>query len=325
MKKFVGVDLGGTNMICGVMDRSGGIIHKRTQPTEAHLGADHVVSRIVELIQLTVQESQHDMEEDIAAVGIGVPGLVDPVQGLSLTAANLKWKNIPVAERVSKAIGKPVNIDNDVRMYTFGEATVGSGRDAGFVLGLTLGTGLAAALVADGDLYYGGGFLAGELGHIQFPDIPYDCNCGKTGCLETIASATGLLRQLKERWQESERAGKPLPAYWQDKNIDEVTAADISIGYDHEDPWSIDIMQHTGDLLGRGLSYASVLLSPDKIIIGGGVAAAGERLFASVRKRMESDLLAAYWERIKIVQASLGDDAGIIGSALSAAKQHKHS
>ncbi|MCC2685691.1 MAG: hypothetical protein K0R75_2590 [Paenibacillaceae bacterium] len=231
-------------------------------------------------------------------------------------ASNLGWRDRPAAEELGRRLGLPVYIDNDVRMYVYGEAVAGAGRGFRVVLGLTVGTGLAAALVEDGRLYYGGGFMAGELGHIRMDDVPYQCGCGLSGCLETVVSATGIARLARDRIAAG---GEGLLARQFAGRLQELTAADVSAAHDQGDALAAQVMDEVGRHLGRGLSYAVTLLNPDLILIGGGAAAAGEKLFAPMRSELKRLVLPPYWQHLTIRRAELLDDAGVIGSAASAA------
>lgn len=315
---FIGIDIGGTNMVCGLVNEEGTVLHKLKRPTEAAQGSGSVFDRVAAMIERLLAESKVPRQA-VQAVGIGTPGLVDPERGVTEFAGNLGWTNVPVAYEVARRSGFPVFIDNDVRMYVYGEAMRGAARGYRHVLGVTLGTGLAAAMVNDGSLYYGGGNMAGELGHIKLEGIPYDCGCGGSGCLETVVSGKGIARQAKAKLL----AGEPsvLRDWFPDAPYDSLMAADVSRAYDAGDPVAIAVMQSTGKLLGQALSYAVSILSPDVIVIGGGGANAGERILTPMREELKRLVFSKYWERLAIVAAEHNDDAGILGSAWNARRR----
>jgi glucokinase len=315
---LIGIDVGGTNIVAGLLDGDGNLLRKIKQPTEARLGSEQVIRKMVQMVQSLLSAEQIDTGQILAA-GVGNPGMVDPIRGVSVFAGNLGWKDVKVAERLRQQLDIPVFIDNDVRMYVFGEAIKGAGKGYRHVLGITLGTGIGAAIVNQGQIYYGSGFMAGELGHIPMEGEQSPCPCGMRGCLETVASATGISRQVHEAVANGRTS--ILQTWYADKNLSDVTAADVTRAYDAGDEAAIDIICHTGRLLGKGLSYAVSLLSPDVIVIGGGVAAAGERLFAPMREELKRSVFQGYWERISIRTAELLDDAGVIGSAVYAKKR----
>ena len=313
MKYVIGVDLGGTNIVCGLMDRDLKLLRKAKRPTEARRGAADVLARIAATIDELLQQ-ENAGRADLAAVGVGNPGFIDPVRGVSLFSANLKWENVPVAETLSGLIGGvPVFVDNDVRMYVYGEAVRGAGRGFDHVMGITLGTGIAAAMVNRGRLYYGGGFLAGEIGHIPLPGENALCGCGMSGCLETIASATGIARIAKEKLAQGEPS--VLDEWFPGEKRGDITASDVSRAYDAGDKLARDVMDYVGKSLARGLAAAITLWSPDVVVIGGGAANAGERLLRPLREALEPIVLPMYWNRLAIRLAEMNDDAGVVGSA----------
>ncbi|MVO98565.1 ROK family protein [Paenibacillus lutrae] len=319
MSFFVGVDLGGTNIVCGLLDQEFNLLAKSKQPTEAANGSDFVLERIAVMIEDLLREQNIDRSQ-LGAVGLGTPGFIDPVRGVCTFASNLRWNNVPVSDILGARLGVPVFIDNDVRMYIFGEAMKGPGQGYANVLGITLGTGMAAALVNEGQLYYGGGFMAGEIGHIIVGDgESTPCGCGLVGCLETVASATGLARQAREALAAGRES--VLGEWFPGAEAANVTAADVSRAYDEGDALAIEIMNHTGKLLGRGLSYAVTLYSPDALIIGGGASLAGERLLGPMRDELRKSVYHGYWDRLTIHPGALIDDGGVIGSAAFAASR----
>lgn len=315
MSCCIGIDIGGTNTVIGLIGPDGRIARRAKIATQAADGPDRILDRIAAQVNELLNESGMS-KSSVAAIGMGVPGFIDHEQGIAVSSVNLYWKNVPVAEGIRQRLGIPAYINNDVRMYVYGEAAQGAGKGFRHVLGVTVGTGLAAGVVSEGKLYHGGGNMAGELGHIPLEGIPYTCNCGLTGCLETVASATGIVRQAMDRIRE----GRPtvLRQWFSEETMSRMQAKDISRAYDLGDEVAVEVMNTTGTYLGLGLAYAVTLFSPDVVIIGGGVAAAGERLLAPVREAMKSRLIRNYWDRIRVVTAELGDDAGVIGSGLYA-------
>ncbi|WP_442604150.1 ROK family protein [Paenibacillus sp. KN14-4R] len=312
MGYWIGIDLGGTNMVCGLLDESMNIVAKLKKPTLANQGADDIIQRIAENAELLLEQNLVN-KSDLLGIGMGSPGFINPDLGIGVFSANLGWRDYPVAAQLQALTGIPVSIDNDVRMYVYGEAIQGAGRDHDHVLGITLGTGIAAAVVNNGKLYYGGGYMAGEIGHIPMDGVTAKCGCGLVGCLETVASATGIARQAREALQ----AGRSsiLGEWFTGDNIQRLIATDVSKAYDAGDALAQEIMDYTGRALGKGLAAAVTLFSPDCIVIGGGAALAGERLFAPMREEIQKSVIPIYWDRLTIVRGELIDDGGVIGSA----------
>jgi glucokinase len=310
---FIGVDIGGTNIVCGLLDERLNLLRKTKKPTGAANGADYVLNLIASMIDELLAQEQLT-RTDLGAVGMGNPGFIDPVRGISLSSANLKWENVPVSDKLGALLGGiPVFIDNDVRMYTYGEAAAGAGRGYDHVMGITLGTGIAAAMINNGQLYYGSGFLAGELGHVPLDGESALCGCGMRGCLETIASATGIARIAREKLERGEPS--ILAEWFPGERRNEITAADISRAYDEGDALAKEVLQFVGRHLAKGLAWAITLWSPDVIVIGGGAANAGERLLAPMREALMPLILPMYRNRIVIKLAEMNDDAGVVGSA----------
>jgi len=317
MDACIGIDIGGTHIVCGLVEGDGRLARLLKLPTEAERGSGHVLDKVA----VAVKELQAGLLSDrqVAALGVGTPGLVDPERGVTLFASNLGWKEVPVAEELHRRTGLPVFVDNDVRMYVYGEAMRGAGQGYGTVLGITIGTGLAAALIHRGEAYTGSSFKSGELGHLAIPGIPYSCGCGSHGCLETAVSATGIVRQARELLKNipnsklnQERPGR------QGEGYGSLTAADVSEAYDEGDPVAREVLQRTGVWLGLGLSYAVTLFDPDVLVIGGGVSAAGERLLGPMREKLKSSLYPGYIKKLAILPAAMPEEAGVIGSALAA-------
>lgn len=319
MNITIGVDVGGTNIVCGATDEAGRVLRKLKRSTEAHTGYEAVLGKIADM----VRQIREDLGEDYEAtsVGVGVPGLVDPRAGVSKFAGNLKWRDIPVVSLLEQQIGLPVFIDNDVRMYIYGEAVAGAGRGYEHVLGITIGTGIAAAIVNGGELYYGHKAMAGEIGHVRMDGVDEDCACGLSGCLETVASASGMVRQAKKLLREGRAS--VLNDWFPGDELERLSAADLSKAMDAGDALASEIIVRAGELNGRALAAAAMVLSPDVIVVGGGGALAGERLLAPLRDELYRLLLPDFREGLKVVTAEQNDDAGIIGSSLYAAHRSK--
>lgn len=310
---FVGVDVGGTNIECGVMDGSGKVVSRLRRPTLPGEGQEAVIGRIAGMATEAAVSAGLSIGR-ISAVGIGNPGFIDPIRGISLDSVNLGWRNVPTADLLTARLGLPVYVENDVKTYVYGEAMAGAGVGFRYVFGLTIGTGLAGAFVSDGSIFGGGDFLAGEIGHIPFDEIGYRCNCGLNGCLETMVSATGIARQAADAVKQG--AGGILAERY--AHAGAITAKDVHDAYTEGDPTARSVLDRTGRLLGKALSFVVPVLSPDVIIIGGGAAQAGAALLGPMEEELRGRLLPAYAERLQIRQAALGHDAGVIGNALYA-------
>ncbi|MBB6674949.1 ROK family protein [Cohnella nanjingensis] len=318
MSVWMGVDVGGTNIVCGAVNEDGVVLHALKRPTGAREGSAAVLDRIADMVREVAGRLGGDSVP--AGVGVGIPGLVDPDAGISRNSTNLEWRDVPVARELERRLGVPVHIDNDVRMYIYGEAAFGAGRGSANVLGLTIGTGIAAAIVQDGRLLYGFKSMAGELGHGPVAGIDVPCGCGLTGCLETVASASGMVREAKR----AIAAGREtvLKEWFPGDQLANLAAADLSRAMDAGDALATEILRRAGTLTGRELIPAVHLTSPEVVIIGGGGALAGERLLGPLREALMDGLLPDFRPDLRIKVAERGDDAGVVGSAMQArAKQ----
>jgi glucokinase len=312
----IGVDVGGTNTVIGVFTTEGTLLAKRSMAT---ICADpkNLTSEPAAFFEL-LTSAIHDLAREngyraIAAAGFGIPGWVDAVSGIALHSSNLGWRDVRFAEHMSRRLGSPVYVENDVRMYTLGEAAAGAGIGYRSVVCLTLGTGLAAGIIQDGILIRGSRLLAGEIGHDVVDGADYPCNCGKRGCLETIASASGIARLAEEAVRRGEMGdlsglGRPI------------TAHDVYKACAAGDQAAAETFRYVGHTLGRKLATVASLLDPEVFIIGGGVAAAGDYLLDPIREELAEHITDAAL-RPAVVAGKLQDSAGLIGSARFAIEQ----
>lgn len=319
MSFWIGIDVGGTNIVCGIVNDQGEVLSSLKKPTEASYGTSSVLTKMAQMTSEVAANA--GLSDQISGIGIGIPGLVDPWNGIALYSANLNWRDVPLAAELSKRTSLPVYIDNDVRMYIYGEAVYGSGQGADCVLGLTVGTGMSAAIINRGHLHYGHLNLAGEIGHGPMDGESAPCGCGFEGCMEASASASGMVREAKRYISEGRET--VLSEWFPGENLQHLSAADISKAMDSGDSLASEIMNHAGELLGKALAPVVHLLSPEVIIIGGGGAMAGERLLTPLRQTLMSRLLPDFRQHVSIRTAILGDDAGVIGSAMQAKQRHE--
>lgn len=310
----IGIDVGGTNIVCGAVDAEGQVIGKRKLPTDAQEGPNAVLDRIAAMAEAVKAECGG--VGTIAAAGIGIPGLIDPEKGIARAAGNLGWRDVPVAAELERRLGVSVRADNDVKMYVYGEAAAGAGRGYRHVLGMTIGTGIASAAICDGKLLYGRKSMAGELGHIRMAGMQQACTCGLRGCLEAVASSSGMLRRARELLEQGRES--VLRERFPGTSIHRLTGADLSLAMDEGDPLATEIIVTAGELCGQALAAAVTVLSPEIVIIGGGGALAGERLLSPLRRELLDRLLPDFREGLRVVAAEHNDDAGMIGSALYA-------
>ncbi|WP_135554428.1 ROK family protein [Paenibacillus cymbidii] len=314
---LVGVDIGGTNTVIGVLDDTLTVLGTCRIDTAAFPGAaapghpapflDRLAGAIRELAAATGDGRR------IGRVGLGVPGRVDSECGVVLGASNLGWRNVPLAAEMARRLDRPVAIDNDVRLYLLGEAIAGAGRGYRNIVCLTLGTGMAMSLMLDGRLIRGHNYNAGEIGHDPVEGNEWRCNCGQIGCLETIASATGIARLARAKVREGAAtllARLPEPQ--------RLSSHDVYQACLQGDEVARSVFAFVGATLGKKLLTAICLLDPEIVIVGGGAAAAGPFLLDPLR----SFIAGHYFQRErppKLCAGQLGDEAGVVGAAYFAA------
>ncbi|MXG24255.1 MULTISPECIES: ROK family protein [Streptomyces] len=300
MRHVIALDVGGTGMKAALVGTDGTLLHEARRATGRKRGADAVVETILAFAaDLRAYGEEHFGEAAVAA-GVAVPGIVDAEKGIAVYAANLGWRDVPLRALLGERLGGiPVALGHDVRTGGLAEGRIGAGRDADRFLFVPLGTGIAGAIGIAGEIEAGAHGYAGEIGHIVVrPDGP-DCGCGQRGCLETLASAAAVSRA----WAAA--SGDP-----------EADAADCAKAVESGDPAAVAVWRDAVDALAAGLVTALTLLDPRTLIIGGGLAEAGETLFTPLRAAVEERV--TFQKLPHIVPAALGDTAGCLGAGLLA-------
>lgn len=301
MKHVIALDVGGTGMKAALVGADGELLYEARRPTGRDRGADAVVESILDFAADLRAHGVDRFGEPAAAAGVAVPGIVDADRGIAVYAANLGWSDVPLRKLLSERLhGAPVALGHDVRTGGLAEGRLGAGRGARRFLFVPLGTGIAGAIGIDGRIEPGAHGSAGEIGHIVVrPDGP-PCGCGQRGCLERLASAAAVSRA----WAEA--SGDP-----------DADAADCAKAVESGDPLARRVWQDAVDALADGLLTALTLLDPDTLIIGGGLAEAGETLFTPLRAAVTRRVVQFQTEP-EIVPAALGDTAGCLGAGLLA-------
>ena len=292
----IGVDVGGTTIKAALFDSDGLEYSRSERPTPRHLGPDTVIATTIQaIVELRAQVS----DTRLRAVGIVVPGVVDAQQGIAVYAANLGWQQVPLRQIVTDAVGLPVMVDHDVRAAGLAELELGVGRGLREVLFVALGTGVAAAVITRGQVSTGATDRAGELGHLPvFPDGER-CACGQRGCTETYASAAALSRR-----------------YFAAGGMGDVPAEDVISRAAAGDPIADGVFQDAIIALGRALVSYVLLMDPELILIGGGMAASGAALLHPLTREVQAGLAWRQAPAISIGQ--FAGDAGRRGAALLA-------
>lgn len=289
----VALDVGGTAMKGAVVDRAGVVRHDERRPTGVEDGVDAVAENIVSFAADLFGEAG-----TAVAVGAVAPGLIDEAAGVARYAANLGWRDLPLRSLLSSRLGVPAAIGHDVRAGALAESLVGAGRGRGDFLFLPIGTGIAAGMVIDGSPYAGVLASGGEIGHIPVIPDGEPCACGQRGCLETYASAAAVSRRYAAVTGESASA---------DAVVARAVAGDAA---------AVTVWDEAVHALTLALTTYTLLLDPTVIVIGGGLAGAGDALFGPLAAGLKARL--AFREPPPLVPAVLGDQAGALGAAILA-------
>ncbi len=304
---YVGVDIGGTTVKVGICNAEGKLLRTLEGPTGTESGTDVILDNIASYVRRVVDEYNASWD-DVAGVGVGIPGFMDFATGVVIMSANFPgFKNVPVKAILEEKLGKPVKINNDANVAALGEAWSGAGRGLQNVVVYTLGTGVGGGIIIRGQIYEGFSGMAGELGHVQVvPDMEaIQCGCGQHGCVETVSSATGIIRMAKDAVERGDHTTLA--------DLTAIAAKDVFDAAKAGDEVALRIVKRAAFYLGKAIAATAVIVNPERFILGGGVAKAGDLLFDSVR-----EVFAKYTpERavVDIVPAELGNDAGVVGAA----------
>ncbi|WP_329218492.1 ROK family protein [Streptomyces sp. NBC_01485] len=299
MRHVIALDVGGTGMKAALVGADGTLLHRARRATGRERGPDAVVAGILDFAADLREHGAREFGEPAAAAGVAVPGIVDEANGVAAYAANLGWRDVPLRELLTVALGVPVALGHDVRTGGLAEGRIGAGRGADRFLFVALGTGIAGAIGVDGRVEAGAHGFAGEIGHIVVRPGQALCPCGQRGCLERFASAAAV----SEAWA----------AACGDREAD---AADCAKAVASGDPNAVRVWQTAVDALADGLVTALTLLDPRTLIIGGGLAEAGETLFTPLRDAVRHRV--TFQKLPQITPAALGDSAGCLGAGLLA-------
>ena len=304
-KYCFGIDVGGTTVKCGLFEENGSLIDKWEIPTRTENGGENVLPDIAATVmsKMTVKKIA---KEDVSGVGVGIPGPV--MRGVVPVAVNLHWGEKNVEYELGNLLDMKVRAGNDANVAALGEQWKGGGEGMDSVIMVTLGTGVGGGIIVDGKIVEGAHGAGGEIGHIHVEDnITDPCGCGNCGCLEQVASATGIVRLAKE-----ELAKNPvLPSALRDT---EVTSKAVFDAYKDGDAMASTIVNRFAKYLGTGIATIAAVTDPEVIVIGGGVSKAGECLTDIVGNYFRARAFSAC-RHTMIVLAKLGNDAGIYGAA----------
>jgi|MucameStandDraft_1065616.scaffolds.fasta_scaffold27464_1 glucokinase len=307
----IGIDLGGTNTVVCLCDETGGLLGKDSLPTRT---GDPVQMK-ADMKQLALGLCRvHDIPPDqVTQIGIGVPGSFEKETATLLFGTNLGMDHVCFAQAFQPEFSCPVKMDNDANCAALGEVIAGAGQGSTHAVMVTLGTGVGGGIVVGGKLYSGFNDIAGEIGHIVVQVGGLPCNCGRKGCLEAYASATGMIRLAT---MALEQGGESLMRDKMAANGGKLTAKMVCDARDAGDKIASQVFDDYCMYLGSGLASIVNILQPEKMIIGGGVAGYGEKLLQPLREIVAKESFKGARKSTEIVQAMLGNDAGLVGAAM---------
>jgi len=314
----VALDIGGTKMLAVALDRKFkplGRARKRTLPKSGPITGQAIFKRIVEVIGSAITNAGQDAA-NLLGVGVGSPGPLDPNTGIIIDTPNLQWKDFPLAEKISKAFGRvPVALDNDVNLGTYGEYHFGAARGGRHVVGVFPGTGIGGAVIIDGKLLHGASGAAGEVGHMIYdPNGPL-CGCGARGCIEAFAGRNWIAGEVI-------RGKAPALAASAGTDIRKIRSGQIASAIKAGDQEVERVLREKAHRIGVTVASVVNLLSPDRVVLGGGLVEAMPRLFVQevegAIKQFSLPFLAKF---VKVLPAALGDDATVMGAAMLIAER----
>ncbi len=312
VKKYkIGVDVGGTNVKIALVDKKGNIVYSNSVPTRAEMGYEYTISNIKQAIYDLIKETK-TTKEAIEGIGFGFPGQVDCDNGIVRLAPNIPgWVNVPIASIIEKEFGITTKIDNDVRCAALGELNFGAGKGCQNLICITVGTGIGSGLIINGKLVRGACNAAGEIGHIKLAmNGGPICGCGDTGCMEAFASGPAIVAMAEEYI-----LGGKSTKYRELANPD-ITPYIVAEAAKQGDVVAKRIYETIGEYIGIGMASVVNLLNPEKIVIGGGVADAGDLLLDPIKKALKERAMPIQGECVQVVSAELGNTAGVIGASL---------
>lgn len=310
---YVGIDLGGTNIAVGVVDENYHIAARANRKTHVPCTPDEICDQISGTV-FDALENANITLDNLKYIGIGTPGAVNRDTGIVEYANNLHFTNLELRKLLKDRIGKEIIIENDANAAAYGEYKAGVLKGSKNALAITLGTGVGSGIIIDGKIYAGTNFSAGEMGHMVIVAGGRQCTCGRKGCWEAYASATGLINMTKESMEKSGKSSEMWEIAGSLENVDGRTAFDAMRKGDADAKKVVDEYIY---YLACGIINCINIFEPDKLCIGGGISNEGENLLVPLREYVSRESYAKHSKvQTVICKAKLGNDAGIIGAAL---------
>jgi len=312
---IAGIDIGGTKIAIALENLNGEKIAARRLPTRVEIGAYAIVETIFQAIEEMLEENR----VKLVSVGIGCPSPIDIEKGLVMSPSNLRdWDNFPIVKLFEDRYHVPVALDNDANTAALGEYVYGAGRGYRNIVYITVSTGIGGGIIIGGEIFHGVGTGAGELGHTIVQPDGVRCNCGSVGCLETICAGVHIARRAQERLA----TGEPSLMREMVTDINEITAKTVVEAVRRKDKLAVEIWEETCRYLAIGVGNMITLLAPEAVVIGGGIAAAGDLLFTPLRRLLPQFVSMIPAEKFNVLPAELGSESGICGALVLAKKAY---
>ena len=312
MKYYVGIDLGGTFIKAGVVDEEYHILAKSSVPSRVDGDDEGLADRIAQAATMAMEQLGLTIK-DITSVGVGTPGAVDTVNGVVVYANNLGFRNTPLGKYLEDRLHTSVYLENDANVAAYGEVLAGAAAGYKDVVVVTLGTGVGGGIIIDGKIYRGFNQFGGELGHMVVQYGGRQCTCGRKGCIEAYASATGLINMTNEAME-----AHPESALWKvAPTLEEVNGKTAYDGMRMGDPVACEVVDTYQNYLGAGLTNFVNIFQPEVLLIGGGICKEGETLLAPLREYIAKEAYSIEGQpTCQLRVCKLGNDAGTIGAAM---------
>jgi len=303
----IGIDLGGTNIKAGIVDRKGTVIHRLLTKTNYNADSQTIINQIFKLIDEIIQNACIK-KADVIGIGLGSPGLIDKKGEIIIFSPNLpQWRNVPIKLLITEKFDKPCVLENDANAAAWGEKWAGAGKNSNSLVMLTIGTGIGGGIIIDNKLWRGVNNVAAEIGHMVIKMDGHKCSCGNNGCIEAYASATAMVRRFKELLKKG--VSSLL------ENSDEITAKMINDAAFQGDNASLNIIRETGQFLGIAIVNIMHILNPALIVLSGGMIGSGDLLMNPIKETVKKSAFESSYKETNILFSELGNDVGIIGAA----------
>jgi glucokinase len=317
----VGVDLGGTKILAGVFKRSFECIGSSKLSTKSQRGVDAVVERIARCVQDAVDEADLSLKQ-VAGVGIGAPGAVDFADGKVIFAPNMEgWKDVSLKKDLEKALGVPVFVENDGNIAALGVHVAELKGKAKSLIGIFVGTGIGGGLIVNGDLYSGFNHTAGEIGHMVLDLNGPKCGCGNKGCFEALASRTAIFQQIKAGIKDGE---KTILTEMLGNDLADLRSGDLRKAIRRGDKFVDKVIEGAAEYIGIGIANLVNILSPEVVVLGGGVIEAlADEMMSVIVETAQDYAMPGTMKGVEIIASKLGDSAGITGAAVLAHRETK--